>query len=129
MGYYYDLAKCRLEESTQASKKRNLKREAIVINATCDWLIQEVVSNMNVNTFSEQIVAFKDSLLNFMKASMEQLHCVNLRTTAPNSKLYRMATDCGIPYSALPADISIIVNQEKSFYLKKNCPVQSFIFQ
>lgn len=129
MGYYYDLAKCHLEEATQSSKKRNLKREAKVIDATCNWLIQKVESNLDVNTFQQQVLTFKDHLLKFMNDSMEKLHCANLRTTDSESKLYKMATDCGIPYSALPADISIIVNQEKAFYFEKHSAFQTFIFQ
>lgn len=109
--------------------KRNLKRETKITNATCNWIIDQVKSNSGLTTSSQQISAFKGMLLSFLKDSMETLHCANLRTTNPSSGLYKMATQCGIPLSALPANISIIVNQEKSYYIQAPLHTKTFIFQ
>lgn len=125
MNFYINFPK----EETLSTAGRNLKREAKIIDATCNWIIDQVEANLDKDAFGGQLLNFKEKLTSFMKASMEQLHCANLRTTNPTSRFYRMAKECNIPKSALPADISIIVNQEKSFYFKKHSAFQTFIFQ
>lgn len=129
MSYDYVLAKHHSEEDTQSTKKRNLKRETKIIDATCNWIVDQIEANLDKDAFSEQLLNFKAKLSDFMKASMEKLHCANLRTTNFTSKFYCMVRECGIPDSALPAGISIIVNQEKSYYIQEPSHAQTFIFQ
>ncbi len=115
MSYYND------STSISSNIKRNKKQEVNVIKKTCDWLIQQVKDNTNVNLPCKAISNFRDSLNNFLVDSMERLHCANLRTTSPTSKLYQMAENCGIPANALLSDISIIVNPKRAYYIKKDC--------
>lgn len=98
--------------------KRDRKWEARVIGATANWLVDQLRQQIDEREFLQQLSDFRGKVIASMTEDMEKIHCSNLRTTSPTATLYQIASQCGIPASALPANISVIVRRETSYYIE-----------
>lgn len=90
------------------------------IISTANWIINRVSPRLNYIQYSAKIVSFKKSIIDFLTLQFKLLNCANLRTTAANSNLYKLANEIGIPKNVLPKNISIIINNEMCYYLEGN---------
>lgn len=90
------------------------------IVSTANWIIDKIRPRLSYIQYSSKIVSFKKSIIDFLTLQFKSLNCANLRTTAANSNLYKLANEIGIPKNVLPKNISIIINNEMCYYLEGN---------
>lgn len=94
--------------------------DEFLILATANWIIDKIRPRLNYIQYSAKIVSFKKSIMDFLTLQFKLINCANLRTTAANSNLYKLANEIGIPKNVLPKNISIIINSEMCYYLEGN---------
>ncbi len=110
------------------TKKRKSLLQDKVIRAVCNWLEAEVKRNSNLSKTDSSLQKFKKEVSIFLKDSMNQLHCANLRTTTDDSNLYKIAKKTHIPCDALPNGLSIVLTSEAAFYFMQYSQDKHFIF-
>ena len=105
---------CSTLSDTLSEKQNNL------IKATANWVVSQVSPRLNYIQYSSNLVAFRKSIIDFLTLQFKNLDCANLRTIGSHSNLYEIAVNVNIPTVVLPQYISIIINNEMSYYLKKS---------